>query len=329
MGGIHLEILVTGAFGNIGESTLLAFGKKDHKIRVFDIKSDATVKKCKTLSKQVQFKTNWGDITNRDSIEQAMKGVDIVIHLAAIIPPGSEANPDLAQKVNVGGTENVIEIAKGMANKPRIIFASSVSTYGPRGPQEPPVTIDSIQVPTDNYTHHKVECEQMLRESGLSWTVLRLAAIPPLELSTDMDSTLFDTPFNQRIEFGHTRDVGTAFANAVDLDLDQRVFLIGGGKESQLIWGDFINGLFQAMGMKPISEEAFIVPEKLEDWYYTDWMDTDESQEVLQYQEHTYQDYCDEMQKRMGVKRHFIKLIGGMATKSIVSKSPYIQKEKE
>ncbi|MGY5854599.1 MAG: NAD-dependent epimerase/dehydratase family protein, partial [Candidatus Thorarchaeota archaeon] len=75
-----MKILVTGAFGNIGESTLLALGKKDQEIRVFDIKSDVTLKKCKTLSKQVQFKTNWGDITNRDSIEQAMDRMDIVIH---------------------------------------------------------------------------------------------------------------------------------------------------------------------------------------------------------------------------------------------------------
>ncbi|MGY5877170.1 MAG: NAD(P)-dependent oxidoreductase, partial [Candidatus Thorarchaeota archaeon] len=285
-----MKILVTGAFGNIGESTLLALGKKNHEIRVFDIKSDATVKKCKTLSKQVQFETIWGDITNKESIELAMEGVDIVIHLAAIIPPGSEANPELSQKVNVGGTETVIEIANGMANKPRIIFASSVSTYGPRGPQEPPVTADLTQVPTDNYTHHKIKCEQLLKDSGLSWTVLRLAAIPTLELTTDIDTMLFDTPFNQRIEFGHTRDVGTAFANAVDLDLDKQVFLIGGGKGSQMLWGDFINGLFQVMGMRPMPEEAFIVPKKLEDWYYTDWMDTDESQAVLQYQEHTYQD---------------------------------------
>jgi nucleoside-diphosphate-sugar epimerase len=67
-----------------------------------------------------------GDIRNLEDIEKSLKGVDFVIHLAAIVGyPACKAKPDLAHDVNVIGTENLIS----RCDIP-IVFASSGSNYG-------------------------------------------------------------------------------------------------------------------------------------------------------------------------------------------------------
>jgi len=67
--------------------------------------------------------------------------------------------------------------------------------------------------PTENYSHHKVVCEEMIRASRLPWAILRLAATPPLRLI--VDPGMFDVPLDNRIEFIHRRDGALAITNAV------------------------------------------------------------------------------------------------------------------
>ncbi len=322
-----MEVLVTGAFGNIGESTLIALSETHHSIRCLDLRTDFNEKKAAQLSENINLDVLWGDITDIVSVKNAVQGVGCIIHLAAIIPPPSEKNPELAKSVNVGGTRNVIESASEMEYTPKLIFASSVSTHGPRGPQPPPVTVDTPQKATDNYTHHKIECESMIRESNLQWTILRLAAVPPLAISGDMDASLFDTPFDQRIEFAHTRDVGKAFASAVEADTVGKILLVGGGENSQLTWGKFINTMMVSMGIGELPAEAFRIPEKEEDYYYTDWMDTEESERLLRYQKRTYDEYLEEIKESLGSRKYLMKLIGPLAKRMLLRKSPYLERK--
>ena len=102
--------------------------EKDHDIRCFDIETSQNKKRQRELSKVGSFETVWGDITNPEIVEQAMQDIDCIIHLAAIIPPASDANPELARKVNVGGTLNLLNAAKNLTTPPKFIFASSIAT---------------------------------------------------------------------------------------------------------------------------------------------------------------------------------------------------------
>ena len=70
------------------------------------------------LSQIGNFETRWGDITDPDSVAQAVAGQECILHLAAIIPPLTEQNPDLAHRVNVQGTHNVIEAAEKQKKTP-------------------------------------------------------------------------------------------------------------------------------------------------------------------------------------------------------------------
>ncbi|MGY5879515.1 MAG: NAD(P)-dependent oxidoreductase [Candidatus Thorarchaeota archaeon] len=322
-----MRVLLTGAFGNIGESTLLALLEKGYDIRCFDLSSERNAKIAKKLGKKGNFETIWGDILDLPLVKSIVKDVDCIIHLAGIIPPLSESKPDLAKSVNLEGTKNIIKAAENQENKPKLIFASSVSTYGPTMHMQPPRTADDPLNPTDVYTGTKVECESIIRATSIPWTILRFAAAPPAELGSDIDSIIFEIPLDQRIEFVHSRDVGIACANAVEADTLGKTLLIGGGSSSQMLQREFVSRIFEGMGIGMLPDSAFRVATKPEEYYYTDWLDTEESQRILQYQTRTFDDYIEETRAQLGMMKYVAKLFKGQAQKRILKVSPYYKEE--
>lgn len=318
---------MTGAFGNIGESTLLALFNKEYKIRCFDLQTDANVKTCKRLRKRGYFETVWGDILDRSLIESTVSDVDYIIHLAGIIPPLSENKPELARAVNIEGTRNIITTAESSVTSPKFIFAGSVSTFGPTMHLNPPRTAEDPLVATDVYTETKIECEKIVKESSLSWTILRFAAAPPMNLGSNIDPMIFEIPLDQRIEFVHSRDVGLACANALEANSVGKTLLIGGGKSAQMLQREFVSKIMKSMGIGMLPESAFRVAKNKDEYYYTDWLDTEKSQQLLQYQTRTFEDYIEELKAQLGVKRYVAKLFKGQAQKRILAVSPYYTEE--
>jgi UDP-glucose 4-epimerase len=105
------KVLLTGAFGNIGLSTLEELLTRDFKVITFDIprkKNRRIFRKYKNTwgNKITAF---WGDLRNYTDVEKAFDDVIAVIHLGANIPPISEKYPDRAFEVNVGGTLNILK----------------------------------------------------------------------------------------------------------------------------------------------------------------------------------------------------------------------------
>ena len=322
-----MKVLITGSFGNIGESTLLAFFEKGYEIRCFDLLTALNKKKQKQLIKIESFETVWGDILDVEALRASVVNVDCIIHLAGIIPPLSERKPDFARKVNIQGTQNIIRAVEHLEKKPKFIFAGSVSTFGPTMHLHPPRTSEDPLVATDTYTETKIACEEIVRASSLPWTILRFAAAPPMTIGTDIDSLLFEMPLDQRIEFVHSRDVGLACANAVEAETTGKILLIGGGKSNQMIQREFVSRFMESMGLEMLPDSAFKIPTKPEEYYYTDWLDTEESQRLLQFQTRSFSQYLEEMKSMMGIKRYIAKLFKGQAMRRMLAASPYYMKE--
>ena len=318
-----MKVLLTGAFGNIGESTIMALLERNHEIVCFDLKTKRNEKIRKRLLKQGKFETIWGDISDQNTLIEIVKGKECIIHLAAIIPPPSEKLPELTHKVNVEGTQNIINAALKMEKSPKFIFTSSITTHGPRMHEPPPRKADEKLNPTDNYTHSKVDAEALVKKSGLLWTILRLAASPPIEVSLEIDAYVFDIPLDQRIEYVHTKDVGIAIANCVTAETENKVLLIGGGKKCQMLNREFMTKILEATGIGMLPDSAFKVPKNDMDWYYTDWMDTSEAQELLQFQTLTFEDYLKEYKKKLGIMGKLAKLFKSYAQKILLKNSPY------
>jgi nucleoside-diphosphate-sugar epimerase len=314
-----MRVMVTGAFGNVGWSALVELLAQGHRVRAFDLRSRAARRAARRCNDQLEVV--WGDIRNPQELERAVAGVDAVAHIAFVIPPHSERRPEWAREINVTGTRNLIAAMQALPHPPRLVYTSSVSITGPRGPDDkPPVTAAHPTKASDTYTAHKIETEEMVRESSLDWTILRVGAVLPIELPKRFHPMTFDIPEDQRMEVVHTRDVGLAVANSVSCnEALGRTLLIAGGKDCRLRAGELRARIAELMGMPTFPESAFS-PRP----FYTDFMDTAEAQRLLRFQRHSFDDYLDEV--RPTVPRLYpivLRPFGGLIIRQLLKRSPH------
>lgn len=309
-----MKILVTGAFGNLGIRTVKRLIDNGHEVTSFDLD---TAKNIKNSKKFKDLKKIWGDTRDRQAVKRAVGDNQAVIHLAFVIPPESEKNPEKAWDINVEGTKNVISAIKDSEVSPKMIFASSVSVYGISTENPPRKCTDPVQ-PTDSYSHHKVVCEHLIRISKIRYSILRLGAILSLDL-TELDPLLFQVPLDNRIELIHIDDAARAFAGSVDTDdILGKTLLIGGGKKCQMLQKDFIKRVLDVIGIGMLPKDAFSLKA-----FYIDWLDTSLSQELLDYQYKGLDDYIEDLKGALGIKRYFIKVFQPFAKYFLLKKSPF------
>jgi len=310
-----MKVLVTGAFGNIGTNTVKSLLKQRHKVRCFDIKTEANEAAADSFKGKIDM--CWGDIRNPSDVAAAVKGQDVVVHLAAIIPIDSEIKPDWAKEINVGGTKNVIDEMKKLSPSPKLIFASSTTIFGYTQDKEPPRRATDPINPTNNYTKHKVECEKMIQESGLTWCILRFAAVTSLEFKPN--PMAFYISLDSRMEFTHTKDAGLAVANAASSDkVWGKILLIGGGPRNQIRYRDYIHRSMEAIGIGKFPEEAFgNLPAT------PDWIDTTESQALLKYQQHTLDDWIKDRITFLGPRKEELVAQREKIRKEMLDQSPF------
>ena len=120
-------VLVTGAAGAVGSAVLaeLMAHQVQFNIRALDVKTKHAQQILKPYANAVEV--NWGDLCVPGSFDAAVRDVDAVIHLAAIIPPLADQQPALAEAVNVQGTANLIDALQRCAPGAFLLFSSSVS----------------------------------------------------------------------------------------------------------------------------------------------------------------------------------------------------------
>jgi len=303
-------------------STLEELIKRGHTVRCFDLKTKANEKIARRFKGQIEVV--WGDLRCPEEIAVAVCDQEVVVHLAFIIPKmsatgvESEARPDWAREVNVGGTRNLLDAMKPLPRPPKIIFTSTYHVYGRTQDQPPPRTVSDPVQPIEHYSYHKVECEQMVKSSGLEWAILRLSATLPLAIQ--LDPGMFDVPLDNRMEYVHTRDVGLALANSISSEeVWGRTLLIGGGQRCQYHYREIVGRILDAMGVGKLPEGAFgSTP------FCTDWVDTTESQRLLNYQRRDLGDYIQEMLALLGYRRHLIRLFRPVVRYWLLKKSPYL-----
>ncbi len=314
-----MNVLLTGAFGNIGQSALDELLGRGHKVRCFDLKTKANERVARSYEQRAQI--FWGDLRRPEDLTEALRDIHIVVHLAFVIPTlsatgvSSETEPEWAREINVGGTKNLLDAMKQQPQPPKILFSSSLHIYGKTQHLPPPRTILDTPHPIEHYAKHKVECEEMIQSSGLTWAIYRLGASLPVRLL--MDPAMFDVPLNNRIEFVHRRDVGLAIANGLEADeIWGKILHIGGGSDCQLYQRELVKGVMEAAGIGMLPEDAFT-----DEPYPVDWLDTEESQKALNFQRLTLSDYVEDVKESIGFRRFFIRLFRPVIRAWIMSKS--------
>jgi UDP-glucose 4-epimerase len=312
-----VRVLLTGPFGNVGSHTLPVLRERGHEVRCFARLSTAN----RSAARAAGVPVVWGDITDPAAVARAVSDVDVVVHLAALIPPGSDERPDVAHAVNVDGTANVIAACQAQPTPPRLLFSSSMDVHGHTLHKTPPRRVDDPLVATDPYTASKIQGEAMVRDSGLTWSILRLVDVPILGYR-DPHPIMFEIGLDNRIEAMHADDAGLALANALETPaIWGRVLFVGGGPTCQLTYREYLTKILAAMGVDPLPESAFATAE-----YATDWVDSVESQELLQYQRHTFDDIAAAVAAGLGWRRRAAALAGPFARAAILRLSPYYRR---
>jgi nucleoside-diphosphate-sugar epimerase len=272
------------------------------------LKSKSTLKRIKRTR---GAKISWGDITDYTAVLQALQNVDIVIHNAFAVDPLETVPSEQAKKVDINGSENLIKGIKAQKKSIHLFFSSSVEVYGLTFFESPPITINHKLNPATRYAKHKKKVEDIIINSGLLYTIFRISASPPIDTFTETTKGLtFEIDYNNRCEFIHCKDVALAYDNAIK-KLDQvaeKIFIIGGGKNCQITWGELISAQFKAIGFKPPEPSRFGKRNHAVDWY-----DTTESEKLLNYQTRTLNDHIRDIRKIYPMRHLSYSILGKIA----------------
>jgi nucleoside-diphosphate-sugar epimerase len=273
------KVLITGGAGTLGRCVAEKLLKRNYGVRIFDLQSFD----CNVVSGGSRFEVVRGDICDPDALTRVTGDVDWVIHLAAILPPISENDPNLAKAVNIHGTRQLLKVlGKGIP----IVFASSVAVYGV--PRSKIVDIDHPTKPIDYYGETKLQNEREIEASGRKSAVLRISGISVPAL-LEIPRPWFFTR-KQRLQFVHLADAATAVANCVDnKNAVGHIFHIAGDDSWRMLGEDYSNAICNAFDIPPESASYLKEPS------WPGWYDTRLSQAVFDYQHQCFEKFIEQL----------------------------------
>ena len=154
------KCVVTGGAGFIGSHLVDKLLESGCEVTVVDNLFTGNLENIKHNLKNKRFKFERMSVLN-DDLKKIFSDVDTIFHLAAIPRVQySMHHPYLTEKINVGGTLNVLEAAR-KADAKRVIFSSSSSVYGNQ--TSLPLREDMFPNPMSHYAVHKLAGEHYMR----------------------------------------------------------------------------------------------------------------------------------------------------------------------
>ena len=163
------KILITGSSGFLGKSLCKELLLKGYQVKWFD-------------------KNIGDDILNFAHLLESLKGCNICIHLAAVSDLYvADSNPQLCKDVNITGTKNIALAC--LKTGTRLLYASTCCAYGNNG--ETVSEENSPLVPTELYAETKLEGEQIIKNSGCEYNILRLATFYGAEMRHTLATSVF------------------------------------------------------------------------------------------------------------------------------------------
>jgi uncharacterized protein YbjT (DUF2867 family) len=230
-----VKVLVTGATGFVGPRVANAIIDAGHEVRVLERKAGSWSKAGIRCQEAVQ-----GDMTDPASVQRAVAGRDVVVHLVAI-RQGSEQQ---FQRIMVEGTRNLIAAAKE-AGARRLVLMSALGTneetkdlvpyYNAKWTQERDLEASGLE-----YVIFRPSFV-FARDGGILPTFRKLARVAPVTPITGKGT--------QRIQPIWIDDVAAYFAAAVDKpEAANRTFELGG--PDAVSWNEFWQRLKQTLRVR-------------------------------------------------------------------------------
>lgn len=291
------KILLTGASGTVGYEVLkqLHFKKNLYEIIVLDRETRRAKKKLKDFKNDIHI--IYGDISNKEDLLKIDSEIDVAIHLAAIIHPFADENPELAHRVNTLGTEKLIRVLEKTSPRTFFIYSSSISVYGDRL-KNPWIEVTDKLAPSigDEYAKTKIKSERIIQDSKLDWSIFRLAAIMG---GLKVSKFMFHQPFATSLEIATPEDTGRAFVNAIEKEkqLSKRIFNLGGGKECQISYENFLKESFKIYGLGKFDFAPKAFAEK--NFHCGFYKDGDELNDILDFRKDTLLSFFEKEENKI------------------------------
>lgn len=304
------KIFLTGATGVMGgEGLKELFASTQNKYDVTVLARNSK-KNHKKLQKYISKGLNviWGDLLEMDKIKEGVKDADIVLHVGGMVSPLADWYPQKTIDVNVGAMKNIIEAAKELNPKAKIVYIGSVAQYGNYEVPYHWGECSDLLSPAkfDAYAYSKVEAEKLLANSGLRyWVSLRQTGILHWGLLMKAsDPIAFHVPIRGVLEWVTAEDSGRLLERLCRDNIPEsfwrKFYNIGGGKDYRLTNYEFESMLMKSMGCPP--------PEKVfeTNWFATQnfhgcwYKDSDELEEILHFREGiTPEQYFERMKQKL------------------------------
>ena len=305
------KVLVTGGGGGLGKIVSQAMFQEGFDVRILELHTIRSLKNLKDIGPGPEI--FWGDVTRPEQVREALNGVDMVVHMAAILPPWAYLNPQRTFEVNVGGTQIVIDAIKDSGRHIPFIYTSSAAAFGPTPDAMEPLCPDKTECkPKGAYGESKYRAEQLIKASGISYLILRLTATMYLSFEFSDFKRMFSIPLNNRIEYCHPYDTARAIINSLHKfsEIQGDTLMISGGTTQQMIYKDMVSQMLRVYGLPLPPEHKFT-----RNPYYLDWYDTTKSQLLLNFQQRTFEDFIRDLSAHINQRystlfiplmRHFI-----------------------
>ncbi len=237
-----MKVLVTGGSGFIGSHVVEFYQRRAEVIVLDDLRTGHRRNLAGLTCRFVE-----GSILNRALVDEVMEGVDIVIHLAALVSvPESMSLPGETVAINVRGLLHVLESARNHGVK-KLCFASSAAVYG-ENPVQPKIETMAPD-PRSPYAITKLDgeyyCGLYAREGWLPTACLRFfnvfgprqdpnsayaAAVPIfLHRARHNEPVTIYGDGGQTRDFVFVKDIVAALAFAAETPRVQGVFNVGYG----------------------------------------------------------------------------------------------------
>jgi len=167
------KILVTGGGGYIGSVLIRMLLENGYRVRVLD-KFTFGIEPIAEIINHPNMEVIIGDIRKMDDLKKGVKGVDHIVHLAAIVgDPACSVQGDIAVETNFLSTIRLARLARDNEIK-KFIFASTCSVYGASGDKM--IDENSPTNPISLYAETKIDAEKellALLDKKPSLTILR------------------------------------------------------------------------------------------------------------------------------------------------------------
>ncbi|MGB2798385.1 MAG: NAD(P)-dependent oxidoreductase [Dehalococcoidia bacterium] len=319
------KVLLTGASGSMGgeafKELLIRRDKYDIVILLRPTRQEK--RDFAKYENQKGLKVVWGDLQNPDDVLEAVNGVAHVLHPAAFIAPAADYNPPLANRINFGGTENIIAAIKKQPNNGdnvRFVYICSVAAYGDR---LPPIHIVKVGDPLkpsvgDFYATTKVAAERAVIESGLKyWVSIRQTYIAIPNALSLLDPILFHQPVNTHIELITKEDAGYGLVQTLEApdEFYGRVYNMGGGPSCRVVYKDYLERMMRIFGLgdyrKIMPLNWFALRNFHCCWYEDSWV----LNQYLGHWRHSLEDHYRQVED---ATRWYLKLGATMAPTAIV-----------